>query len=143
MPLLHPLLDIQAVDHFIQSGSASWVLTAAAIGFLLALLAVAFFCTLAAHLCYCFCLKRICERVGHEPGLLVWFPILNLIPRLRAAKLPLWLLALYPLGLPIPFIFVYNWMLLCEARGKPGPLGLVVIVPLGFPVLVIYLAFAD
>ena len=143
MNALPPLLDSPGLDHFIQSGSASWVLTAAAIGFILALLAVAFFCALAAHLCYCFCLKRICERVGYEPGLLVWFPILNLIPRLRAAKLPLWLLALYPLGFPIPFIFVYNWMMLCEARGKPGPLGLVVIVPLGFPVLVIYLAFAD
>ncbi|MEQ2010324.1 MAG: hypothetical protein ABMA26_26355 [Limisphaerales bacterium] len=143
MTLLHQLLDVQAIDQFIQSGSASWVLKAAAIGFILALLAMAFCFALAAHLFYCFCLKRICERVGHDPGLLVWFPILNIIPRLRAAKLPLWLLALYLLVLPIPFIFVYNWMMLCEARGKPAPLGLVVIVPLGFPVLVIYLAFAD
>ncbi len=137
MTLLHQLLDVQSIDQFIQSASASWVLKAAAIGFILALLAMAFYFALAAHLFYCFCLKRICERVGHDPGLLVWFPILNIIPRLRAAKLPLWLLALYLLVLPIPFIFVYNWMMLCEA------LGLVVIVPLGFPVLVIYLAFAD
>lgn len=143
MPFSHPLFDVQAFDQFIQNVSASWVLKAAAVGFLLALLALAFCCALVAHLFYCFCLKRICERVGQEPGLLVWFPILNIVPRMRAAKLPLGILALYLLVIPIPFIFVYNWMMLCEAQGKPSPLGLVVIVPLGFPVLVIYLAFAD
>lgn len=140
---LHPLLAGPGFDHFVQSGSAPWMLTVAAIGFILAVLAMAFCFALAAHLGYCFCLKRICEKIGHEPGLLVWFPILNLIPRMQAARLPLWLLALYLLVIPIPFIFVYNWMMLCAARGKPAPLGLIVIVPLGFPVLVVLLAFAD
>lgn len=144
MNYLKPLLDSPAFDLFVQqSGTASDVQKAAALGFSIAVLIAIFTAILVAHLFYCFCLKRICEKVGHQPGALVWFPILNLIPRMQAAKLPLWLLALYLLVFPIPFIAVYNWMKLCEARGKPAPLGLIVIVPLGLPGLMIWLAFAD
>lgn len=33
----------------------------------------------------CYCLKLICEKVGQEPGPMVWLPILQMLPALRAA----------------------------------------------------------
>ncbi len=137
------LLDSPAIDLLVQSGQASSAQKAAALFGSVFVLAIVVGFALTVHFFFCYCLKRICEKVGHEPGLLVWFPLLNLIPQMQAAKLPLWPLALFILIFPIPFILVWNWMKLCEARGKPAPLGLIIIVPFGLPVLAIWLAFGD
>ena len=38
----------------------------------------------------CFCLKLVCEKAGAEPSLLVWLPLLQLIPAYRAAGMSGW-----------------------------------------------------
>ncbi len=98
---------------------------------------------LAVHLFFCYCLKRTCEKAGHSPGLLVWFPILNLFPQLAAAKLPGWMFLLYLVPLVNLGMAIFNWVKLCEARGKPGALGIIYLVPFGRLGLAIYLAFTD
>ena len=46
------------------------------------------------YLLMCYCSMLICHKSGHPPGVLVWIPILQLIPLLRAAGMsPAWLLA--------------------------------------------------
>jgi hypothetical protein len=126
-----------------QSGSASNARQAGALfGSLFALLLVFAF-AIAAHFFVSFCMKRICEKCGHEPGILIWIPIGNLIPQLTAAKLPTWMIVLFL----IPFVNVAAIVLLfwklSEARGKSGALGLLMLVPVANLGLVLYLAFAD
>ncbi len=143
MTSLHPLPDGPVFDLLAQSSEASSVKAAAAAGIgIVALLFVLSVC-LVVWVFVCFCLKRICEKAGHEPGVLIWIPILNLVPQLNAAKLPVWMIVL----LIIPIIqipaLVYLFWKLCEARGKPGPLGLLMLIPPANLGLICWLAFAD
>jgi len=111
-------------------------------GSLLVLLLVLAF-AVAAHFFMSYCVKRICEKCGHEPGILIWIPIANLIPQLTAAKLPTWMIILFFIPLVNLAAFVMLFWKLCEARGKAGPLGLLMLVPVANLGLVLYLAFAD
>jgi len=111
-------------------------------GSLLVLLLVLAF-AVAAHFFMSYCMKRICEKCGHEPGILIWIPIANLIPQLTAAKLPTWMIILFFIPLVNLAAFVMLFWKLCEARGKAGPLGLLMLVPVANLGLVLYLAFAD
>ena len=109
-----------------------------AIGFLFALaigLAVYFF--------FCFCMKKICEKAGHEPGVLIWIPIANLVPMLTVAKMPVWMIVLFFIPLVNIVIAIMMWWKICEARGKSGALGLLMLVPLVNLGLLLYLAFGD
>lgn len=139
-----PFLDSPLIEFLVQqSGSASGVQKAAALGFSIALLLAVLFFALVVHLFVSFCFKRICEKIGTTPGILIWIPIAHLVPLLEAAKQPVWFIVLFF----IPFVniaaSVFLFWKLCEARGKAGPLGLLMLVPLGNLGLILYLAFAD
>lgn len=141
---LVPLLDSPLIEFLAQSGgSASSTQKAAAAGLGIAALLTVLFFSLITYVFFCFCMKRICEKAGHEPGILIWIPIANLVPQLTAAKLPIWLIVLFF----IPFVnlgaLVYLWVKLCEARGKPPALGILILVPLANLGLILWLAFAD
>ena len=109
------------------------------------LIAILFILTiaLAVYLFGCYCAKRICEKTGHEPGVLIWIPIVNLVPLLTAAALPLWLIILFFVPFINIVVGIYMWWKLCEARGKPGPLALVLLIPLVGIFVPIYLAFSE
>lgn len=99
------------------------------------------FISLAFYLFGCYCYKRICEKCGVTPGLLIWIPILNLIPLFRAAKMSVWLILLLIVPVVGFIIYILFCVKICEARGK-GALGviLVLLVPIiGVP----YLAFSE
>ena len=114
-----------------------------ATGFSIAVLMAIITFSLVIYVFCCFCFKRICEKAGHEPGILIWIPIANLVPLLTAAKLPIWLIVLFfiPFVNIVAIVFLY-WKL-CEARSKPGALGLLILVPVANLGLILYLAFAD
>ncbi|MEK7785273.1 MAG: hypothetical protein AAB658_07605, partial [Chloroflexota bacterium] len=38
-----------------------------------------------AYLFICYCLKLICLKTGNDPGILIWLPVIQMIPLLRAA----------------------------------------------------------
>jgi len=144
MTSLQPLLDSPWFNLLAQqSGSTSGVKTAAAAGLGIIALLFILVISLAVYVFFCFCMKRICEKCGHEPGVLIWIPIANLIPQLTAAKLPVWLIVLFFVPLVNLGVIVYLWVKLCEARGKPGPLGILILVPLVNVGLICWLAFAD
>jgi|SRR5690242_11246513 len=96
---------------------------------------------LAVYLFFCFCNKRICEKCGVNPGILIWIPILNMIPMFWAARMSAWLVLLMLVPIVGLIIYIMLWVKVCELRGK-GALGviLVLLVPvIGVP----YLAFSS
>jgi hypothetical protein len=143
MSSLQPLIDSPLFDLLVQSGKASDVQKAAAVGFSIAVVLAVLAFSLVFYVFFSFCMKRICQKAGHEPGILIWIPILQLIPQLTAAKLPVWFIVLFfiPFVNLVPLGILF-WKL-CEARGKPGPLGLLILVPFANLGLILYLAFAD
>ncbi len=98
---------------------------------------------LAFYVFFCFCALRICKKAGKDPGVLIWIPIVQLIPMFQAAKLnPLLILALL---IPVVNIVVgvWLWWKLSEALGKPGWLGVLMLIPLVNIGVILYLAFGD
>ena len=96
---------------------------------------------LAFYLFFCFCNKRICEKCGVTPGILIWIPILNLIPLFWAAKMSGWWVLVMLVPIVSLIVYIIMWVKVCEARGK-GALGiiLVLLIPIiGVP----YLAFSE
>jgi hypothetical protein len=111
---------------------------AAAIGLGLLLFILAF--SLALYLFFCFCNKRICEKCGVQPGVLIWIPLLNLIPLFWAAGMSGWMVLLMFIPLVNLIISILMWVKICQARGK-GALAVILIVLL--PIIGIpYLAFS-
>ncbi|MFM8468909.1 MAG: DUF5684 domain-containing protein [Limisphaerales bacterium] len=143
MTQLTPLLDSPLIELLAQSGSASNAQKAGALFGSLFVLALVLFFALVVHVFFSFCLKRICEKCGHEPGILIWIPIANLIPQLTAAKQPIWMIILFFIPIVNIGAIVFLFWKLCEARGKAGALGLRMQVPLVNIGLICYLAFAD
>jgi len=95
------------------------------------------------HVVFSYVLKRICENADSEPGILIWIPILQIFPMLRAAQMSyFWLLMLF-----VPFVggLVFSlvlWVKLSQACDKPAWLVILLLVPgLNIGVL-LYLAFS-
>jgi hypothetical protein len=92
---------------------------------------------------WCYCLKRIVEKCGLEPGFLIWVPILNVIRLLQAAGLSEWLLILLLIPGVNFFVGLYIWVKICQARGKSGWLVVIILIPLVNIFFVPYLAFSE
>lgn len=97
----------------------------------------------AGYLFFCFCSMKICQKAGTSPGLLVWIPVFQMIPLLRAARMPLlWFLAyLIPVVNIIAQIVWY--VKIVDARGKPAIVIFFLLLPITFPLAYMYLAFSD
>ena len=126
-----------------SSQGASPAAKAGALAFGGAVLLVILAFALVVYLFVSFCYKRICEKAGHQPGILVWIPLAQFYPLVVAAGLPGWMfiLALIPF-VNIVFFFVL-WFKLFEARGKPGWLVVLFLIPLAPLILIPYLAFSE
>lgn len=96
----------------------------------------------ALYLFVCYCAKLICQKAGSEPGLLVWLPILQLFPLLRAAGLSGW----WFIGFCLPVVSILAHILwcirICQARGKGGVAMFFLIFPVTYPLAFLYLAFS-
>src|SRR6202142_2690160 len=79
---------------------------------------------LALYVFFCFCYKRICEKCGVVPGVLIWIPIAQLVPLLQVAKMPVWMIVLLLIPLVNLVVFVMMWVKICQGRGKRGARGL-------------------
>jgi len=97
---------------------------------------------LALYLFHCYCCLLICAKAGSKPGALVWLPLLQLFPLLRAASMPRW----WFLGFLVPGLNLIAQVVLCikltRARGKTFWVALFLIFPLTSPFAAIYLAFS-
>jgi hypothetical protein len=92
---------------------------------------------------FCHCLRVICQKVGEEPGCLIWVPVLQMIPLLKIAGLPVWAI----IGFFVPIVnlvlTIIMWVNICKARGKSPLLAILIVVPLGPLFLIPYLAFSE
>jgi hypothetical protein len=89
------------------------------------------------YLFFCYCSMLICKKTGQEPGVLVWIPIIQTFPLLKAAGMSAWWFLLVPVA-------TICWCVkICRARGKSSWLGLFLLLPVTNVFTYLYLAFAD
>jgi hypothetical protein len=98
---------------------------------------------LALYFLHCYCLMLICRKTGNEPGVLVWLPVLQLFPMLRAASMSSW----WFIAFFIPVLNLVGHVLWCvkivEARSKTIPLLILLLLPVTSFFAVLYLAFSE
>jgi hypothetical protein len=114
---------------------------AAGASILVLLIALAF--AVGVYLFTCYCLKRICEKCGRNPGILIWIPIVQLVPLLELAGMAVWMIILFFIPIVNIVIGVMMWAKICEARGKSPWLVLMIFIPVVNIAFVPYLAFSE
>ena len=95
------------------------------------------------HLLFSYCCQLICLKAKQPPSLLVWLPVLQIVPLLRAAGMSgWWFLACF-----IPILNIVAQILWCvniaKARGKSVWVGVLLILPLTNLLAFLYLAFSS
>jgi hypothetical protein len=108
----------------------------------LAVLGIAGALIFSAYLFCCQCLRLICLKTGNEPGILIWLPILQLLPLLRAASMSaVWFLAFF-----VPVLNLIAQIVWCfkiaKARGKSAWVGFFLLLPGISGLAFLYLAFS-
>ncbi len=95
------------------------------------------------YLFFCYCCMMICRKAHTSPGFLVWVPVLQIIPLLRAAGMSgVWFLAyLVPVVNLVAQIIWY--IKIVQARGKGPFLVVWLVLPLTAPFAFLYLAFSE
>ena len=105
------------------------------------LIGIALSALLVLYLFFCYCSMLICHRVGQAPGVLVWIPVLQFFPLLRAAGMSAWWFLLLLLASPVVGIV---WCVkICRARGKSLWVAICLLLPVTDLFAFLYLAFAD
>jgi Family of unknown function (DUF5684) len=104
---------------------------------------IVFVLAIGLYVFVCYCLKLICEKAGHQPGVLIWIPIANLVPLLTVAKLPIWFIVLFFIPLVNIVAGIVMWVKICQARGKPGWMVILLFVPVVNIAFLPYLAFSE
>jgi hypothetical protein len=98
---------------------------------------------LMAHLFCSYCCMLICRKTGNHPGVLVWLPLLQAIPMLRAASMSTrWFGALFIPGLNL-VAYVLWGIKIVEARQKTMPLAILLLFPLTSWFAFLFLAFSQ
>ena len=96
----------------------------AGFSFLSLLLVIPFF------IFYSYCMKLICDKASVDPGILIWIPILQIIPMATVAKINPWLLLLYLVPLVNIVFAIYHWAQVCKAINKSPWLVIMMLIPL-------------
>lgn len=91
---------------------------------------------------FCYTARLVCQKAGVEPGVLVWLPLVSIVPLVRAAGLPGWVSVLFFLP-PISLIVSIVWCFrIAKARGKTALTGLCLLFPPTAPGAWLYLAYS-
>jgi len=88
------------------------------------------------------CYSLICKNAGKPAGAMIWVPVVQLIPLLRAAGMSGW----WFVGFLLPVINLVGWVLWCfkiaKACGKGAGVGLLLLLPVTSFFALLYLAFS-
>lgn len=97
---------------------------------------------LVFYLFGCYCSALICEKAGHPGGFLVWLPVLQLFPLLRAAGMSGWWFLAFCLPL-LNLVASILWCIrICKARGKGVLCTVFLLLPVTNLFAFLYLAFS-
>jgi hypothetical protein len=96
-----------------------------------------------AYVIFCSCSLLLCRKTGKEPGLLIWIPILQIIPLLHAAGMSWrWFLVFF-----VPVLNLVAWMGWCVniaiSRRKSLWWALLLILPVTNVFAFVYLALSN
>ena len=98
---------------------------------------------LLVYLFHCYCFMLICRKTGKPPGGLVWLPVLQLFPMLRAAGMSgWWFLAYLVPGLNIVAQILWS-LKIAKVRGKSVWIGVLLLLPVTSLFAFLYLAFSN
>jgi hypothetical protein len=99
--------------------------------------------SLLMYLFVCHCLKLICEKAGVEPGILIWVPLLQLLPLLRAAGMsPAWMVAWLVPGVNLIAQIIWSFKI-TAAREKAAWVAVLLLLPFTNLFALLYLAFSN
>jgi hypothetical protein len=105
------------------------------------------FCVLGAlalgYIFFCYCCLLICRKTGNSPGVLIWLPVLQLFPLLRAAKMSSWWFLAYLVPVLNILAHVLWTVKIVQARGKSVWLAVLLLLPITGFFAFLYLAFSD
>jgi hypothetical protein len=94
------------------------------------------------YVAWSYCCFLVCKKAGQQPSAMVWIPLLQLIPLLRAAGMSEW----WFVALFVPVINVVGWMMWCfkiaKACGKGAGVGFLLLLPVANFFALLYLAFS-
>ncbi len=92
---------------------------------------------------FCYCWMLICRKAGKPGGLLLWVPVLQLIPLLRAAGMSrLWFLAFFVPLLNLVAQILWSFKIV-QARGKNLVFAVLLLLPVANLFSILYLAFSN
>lgn len=90
-----------------------------------------------------YCYMLVCRKAGGEPGVLVWLPVLNAVPLLKAAGMSAWWILgylVFPIGIVVHIMFSVK---IVKARGKGTLAAILMVLPITTPFAFLYLAFSS
>jgi hypothetical protein len=92
---------------------------------------------------FCYCSMLICQKAGTEPGALVWLPVLQLVPLVRAAGMPpVWVLAFIIPGVNLLAQVIWSFRI-AQARRKGVGIAILLLLPVTNLLAFLYLAFSE
>jgi hypothetical protein len=95
------------------------------------------------HLFFAYCCRLICIKAGTEPGFMIWIPVLQIFPLLRAAGMSGW----WFIGMFVPILNIVIQILWCikivNVRGKHVIWSILLILPVANVLAFLYLAFSE
>jgi hypothetical protein len=95
------------------------------------------------YLFFCFCCRLICIKARKPASALIWVPVFQFIPLLRAAGMSAWWVLAYlvpVLNLVVHILWSFQ---ITKARGKAVWIGMFLILPITLPGALMYLAFSS
>src|SRR5206468_9109059 len=100
-------------------------------------------CLATLYLFFCYSSMLLCKKTGKEPGILVWIPIFQFVPLLKAAGMSAWWFVLCLCLLPVVgLVAMICWSVkICQARRKSSWLALFLLLPVTSIFTFLYLAF--
>lgn len=98
---------------------------------------------LVIYLFFCYCCKLIVQKTGNEAGLLIWLPLLQMFPLIRAAGMSGWWFILWLLPLVNILASVMWCFKIVEQRGKHVIWAILLLLPLTNVLAFLYLAFSE
>lgn len=96
---------------------------------------------LAIYVCYSYCLKRIVEKCGEQPGAIIWIPVFQMVPLFRIAKMNPWLILLLFIPLANLIVAIMLWINVLKVLGRE-PVMVLLVLFVGF-IYIPYLALSS
>jgi uncharacterized protein DUF5684 len=118
-----------------QSGSGSPIGAMFGAGFLVVWLVL--------YVVTCLALKKICEKCGVQPGVLIWIPIAQMIPVFKAGKMNPWLILLLLVPLANLIVLIMLFVNILKTLGKNPIMVILLLIPFVNVIYLLFLGFSS